>query len=78
VDAALGVSALAVFLPQPDGSFAVFRGAGNARTSDVRLPEDGPLVQRLAAGEPVHAEAITETFPEAGSLDLSYFFPCRV
>ena len=26
----------------------------------------------------MHAEAVTETFPEAGALDLSYFFPCRV
>jgi two-component system NtrC family sensor kinase len=79
VDAALGVNALALFLPDDAGDFAMFRGVGNARrTSDVRLPAAGPLVQRLAAGEPVHAEAITETFPEAGAFDLSYYFPCRV
>jgi PAS domain S-box-containing protein len=79
VDAALGVNALAVFLPGEDGAFAMFRGVGCARgTADVRLPAEGALVRRLAAGEPIHAEALTEAFPEAGALDLSYFFPCRV
>jgi len=79
IDAALGVSALALFLPDDDKSFSIFRCVGCATgTSGVRLPADGPLVQRLAGGEPVHAEAVTETFPEAGALDLSYFFPCRV
>ena len=79
VDAALGVSSLALFLPGDDGAFGIFRCIGCAAgTTGVRLPADGPLVQRLAGGEPVHAEAVTETFPEAGALDLSYFFPCRV
>src|SRR5688572_7175342 len=79
VDAALGISSLALFLPDADGAFAMFRCVGCASgTTGVRLPRDGPLVRRLAGGEPVHAEAITETFPEAGALDLSYFFPCRV
>jgi two-component system NtrC family sensor kinase len=79
VDAALGVSSLALFLPDDDGAFAMFRCVGCAKgTEGVRLPAGGPLVRRLAGGEPVHAEAVTETFPEAGALDLSYFFPCRV
>jgi PAS domain S-box-containing protein len=79
VDAALGVSALALFLPDDDGAFAMFRGVGcGSGTTGVRLPADGALVQRLSGGEPVHAEAVTETFPEAGAFDLSYFFPCRV
>jgi two-component system NtrC family sensor kinase len=79
VDAALGVSALALFLPDDDGAFAIFRSVGcTSGTSGVRLPKDGLLVQRLAGGEPVHAEAVTETFPEAGALDLSHFFPCRI
>src|SRR5688572_9765900 len=80
VDAALGVTSLALFLPEPSGrGFSIFRSVGcTAATAGVRLPANGALVQRLAAGEPVHAEAVTETFPEAGALDLSYFFPCRV
>jgi two-component system NtrC family sensor kinase len=79
VDAALGVSSLALFLPDDDGAFAMFRSVGCASgTSGVRLPAGGPLVQRLSGGEPVHADAVMETFPEAGALDLSYFFPCRV
>jgi two-component system NtrC family sensor kinase len=79
VDAALGVSSLALFLPDDDGAFAIFRSVGCASgTIGVRLPADGALVNRLSAGEPVHAEAVTETFPEAGAWDLSYFFPCRV
>jgi len=80
VDAALGVSALALFLPDENNrGFFIFRSIGCASgTGGVHLPADGPLVRRLAGGEPVHAEAVTETFPEAGALDLSYFFPCRV
>ena len=80
IDAALGVTSLALFLPEPGArGFSIFRCVGcSSGTTGVRLPADGPLVQRLAAGEPVHAEAVTETFPEAGALDLSYFFPCRV
>jgi two-component system, NtrC family, sensor kinase len=79
VDAALGVSSLALFLPEGNGAFAIFRSVGCASGTDgVRLPADGPLVKRLSGGEPVYAEAVTEAFPEAGALDLSYFFPCRV
>jgi PAS domain S-box-containing protein len=79
VDAALGVNGLALFLPDGAGTFSVFRSVGTARGHEAgRLPAGGALVQRLAAGEPVQADAITEAFPEAGALDLSYFFPCRV
>src|SRR5688572_16313602 len=61
VDAALGVSALALFLPDDDKAFSIFRCVGCAPgTAAVRLPADGPLVQRLAIGEPVHAEAVME------------------
>jgi len=35
-------------------------------------------VKALAAGEPVLAEAHAELYPEAGPLDLSHYFPCRV
>ena len=67
VDSALGVNALALFLPDHEGAFAMFRGVGGARgTADAKLPADGALVQRLAGGEPVQADAITEKFPEAG------------
>ncbi|HET7746843.1 MAG TPA: PDZ domain-containing protein, partial [Vicinamibacteria bacterium] len=79
VHAALGVSALALFLPDEDGNFGILTSVGcGASARAVKLPADGPLVRRLAGGQWVHAEAITETYPEAGPLDLSYYFPCRV
>ena len=75
----LGVGSLAVFLPVEDGSFAIFKSIGCAPgTGSVRLPAHGSLVQRLASGEPVHAEAYSDSYPEAGPLDLAYYFPCRV
>jgi two-component system, NtrC family, sensor kinase len=75
----LGVSSLAVFLPRDDGSFGIFKCIGCPPGFEaVRLPRDGSLLARLTAGEPVHAEAYTETYPEAGPLDLTYYFPCRV
>ncbi len=75
----LGVSSLAVFLPREDGSYEIFKSIGCPEGAGaVRLPASGSLVARLASGEPVHAEAYTETYPEAGSLDLAYYFPCRV
>jgi len=79
VGASLGVESLAVFLPEADGSFGVFRSRGCPPAADrVRLPADGPLLRRLAAGEPVHAESDPESLPEVAILDLAYYFPCRV
>lgn len=78
VTAALGVHAMAVFMPEPDGSFAIFTSTGCAPgTERVRLPKDGPLLARLSLGLGVNAEADPDAWPEAGPLDLSYYFPCR-
>ena len=77
--AALGVAATAVFLKERDGSFSAFTSRGGAPgTETLRLPADGPLVARLQSGQPVNAEAGHQDFPEAGPLNLSYYFPCRV
>ena len=74
---ALGVRAIAVYLPAPNGDFEVFRSFGC--TSDPRsLPRAGDLVRRLRAGEPVNTEADPGGFPETADLDLVFFFPCRV
>jgi PAS domain S-box-containing protein len=79
VGASLGVESLAVFLPEGDRSFAVFRSRGCPPAADrVRLPAGGPLLRRLADGEPVHAETDPESLPEVKVLDLAYYFPCRV
>jgi two-component system, NtrC family, sensor kinase len=79
VRTALGPSSLAVFLPDQDGSFSVFRAEGfEASAESARLPAGGALVRRLAAGKPVNAEASLEPLPEAGALNLSHYFPCRV
>ena len=76
---ALGVSSMAVFLPDENGAcFSAFKSVGwPAEQDDARLPAEGWLVQRLAAGEPVNAEALPDPPPEAGALDLSHYFPCR-
>jgi len=79
VGVSLGVESLAVFLPNPDGWFGVFRSRGCPPAADgVRLPPGGPLLRRLAAGEPVHAETDPESLPEVAAFDLAYYFPCRV
>ena len=79
IHAALGASSLAVFLREDDGAFTIFKSVGLAPASgEAVLPEGGALVAALAAGEPVHAETRPETYPEAASLDLSHYFPCRV
>ena len=79
VHAALGVNALALFLPEEDTGFAIFRDLGCAPAArEMGLPALGALVRALAAGEPVAAEAHAELYPEAGPLDLSHYFPCRV
>jgi PAS domain S-box-containing protein len=79
VRGALGVSSMAVFLPSDDGQeFRVFQAAGwDAEQEGARLPAAGQLVQDLATGEPVNAEALSEPPPEAAALDLSHYFPCR-
>jgi PAS domain S-box-containing protein len=74
---ALGVRAIAVFLPGPTGDFEVFR-AFRCATEPHPLPGPGALVQRLQAGEPVNIEADPAAFPEAAESDLVFFFPCRV
>jgi two-component system, NtrC family, sensor kinase len=79
VRAALGVPSLAVFLPDDDGAFAIFRSQGcEAQARAVRLPARGALRQRLDEGGPVNAEALAHELPEAGPLNLAYYFPCRV
>ena len=79
IGAALGVGSMAVFLPDPDGAFSIFKSIGcEAGTESARLPSDGGLVSRLAKGDPVNAEALAEHVPEAGPLNLAYYFPCRV
>jgi PAS domain S-box-containing protein len=76
---ALGVSSVAAFLPDVSGSFSIFASRGCAPGSEsVRLPKGGALLGRLAEGEPLNAETSSEVFPEAGPLDLVYYFPCRV
>ncbi len=79
VHRALGVSALAVFLPDEDGAFRIFRSTGcEPGVEAMPLPAEGPLLARLDSGEPVNAEAATETLPEAGPHNLTHYFPCRV
>jgi two-component system, NtrC family, sensor kinase len=79
VGAALGVRSMAVFLPRDDGAFSIFKSIGCEPGSEtVRLPARGELVSRLAKGDPVNAEALAEHVPEAGPLNLAYYFPCRV
>ena len=79
VGAALGVPSLAVFLPGEDGAFAIFRSRGCEPHARMRrLPADGALRQRLDGGGPVNAGALADELPEAGPLNLAYYFPCRV
>ena len=79
VKAALGVNAAAVFLPASDGSFSVFRAYGLSPGAEtVRLPTGGRLHAALAAGRPVDIENAPEAPPEAATLDLFAYFPCRV
>src|SRR5262249_11763392 len=77
--AAPGVRSVALFLPGDAGRFAVLRHRGcPPAAGQAHLPAGGSLVRALAAGEPVLAEAHAELYPEAGPLDLSHYFPCRV
>ena len=75
VQGALGVGALAVFLPEDDGSFRAFKGAGLPE-GGVRLPGGGALLRRLSTGQPVNAEAAPQDVPEADGLNLTHYFPC--
>ena len=80
VETALGLESIAVFLPQADGAFGIFRSLGcPAGAEVVRLPAQGPLVTHLATGAPFNVESTaSEIAPEATPLNLAYYFPCRV
>jgi PAS domain S-box-containing protein len=79
VCAALGLRSMAAFLPAADGSFAVFRSIGCPDSARwLRLAPSGQLLERLAEGNPVNLETSKESWPEVASLDLAYYFPCRV
>jgi len=79
VQRALGVQSAAAFLPDPDGAFGIFSSIGLQPGSEsARFPAQGALVSRLAAGGPVNAETAAEDYPEAGPLDLVWYFPCRM
>jgi two-component system, NtrC family, sensor kinase len=74
---ALGVQATAIYLPDDDGHFRVFRAAG-CTTDLPPLPSNGHLVSRLAAGALVDLGRDGAAYNEIGASDLAYFFPCRV
>ncbi len=77
VQGALGVSSVAAFLPEPDGAFGIFSAIGCPPGAEtVRLPRSGELLRRLSEGSPLNAESAD--YPEAGPLDLVWYFPCRV
>jgi two-component system NtrC family sensor kinase len=75
---ALGVRAIAVFLPEESGDFAMLRASGLDGAELAPLPRGGALVQRLRAGEPVNAESDPSLYPEVGAAPFVFFFPCRV
>jgi PAS domain S-box-containing protein len=77
VGAALGLNSMAVFLPDGDGAFSIFRSIGCAPGAG-RLSAEGTLLRRLSGGQPINAEAALEELPEAGPLNLTFYFPCRV
>jgi PAS domain S-box-containing protein len=78
VGAALGLNAMALLLPDRDGTFAIFRSIGCQEGAEaVRLSAGGGLLQCLAGGQPLHAETAPE-LPELGLLNLTSYFPCRV
>ena len=77
VHRALGVGALAIFLPEEDGSFRAFKGTGLPEDG-LRLPGGGALLRRLSTGQHVNAEASPQEVPEADGLNLTHYFPCRV
>ena len=75
---ALGVRAIAVFLPEESGDFALLRAGGEEASELISLPRAGALVQRLRAGEPVNAESDPSQYPEIAASSFVFFFPCRV
>jgi PAS domain S-box-containing protein len=77
VHRALGVGTLGIFLPEDDGAFSLFKGAG-LPADGVRLPGGGPLLRRLSTGQQVNAEAAPQDVPEVDALNLTHYFPCRV
>ncbi len=79
VTAALGVSSVAVFLPESDGAFSIFRSMGcPPESARHRLEPRSPLLLRLADGDPVNVEGSSpDAFPEVAALQLAYCFPCR-
>jgi PAS domain S-box-containing protein len=79
VGAALGLDQAALFLPQADGAFAIFKSIGCPKEAEaIRIPAGGPLLARLAQGQPVNGDAPRESRHETARLDLAYYFPCRV
>jgi two-component system NtrC family sensor kinase len=77
VGAALGLNTMAVFLPEEDGGFSIFRSIGCSPDAG-RLSAEGALLRRLSGGQPINAEAASDELPEAGPLNLTFYFPCRV
>jgi two-component system NtrC family sensor kinase len=75
---ALGVRALAIFLPEESGDFAVLRAYGLTAEAPPPLPSSGALVRRLRAGQPVNTESEPAAYPEVAGVELVFFFPCRV
>jgi hypothetical protein len=79
IGSALGVGSMAVLLREEDGAFAVFRSLGcPAGAEAVRLAGSGPLLARLAIGDPVNLDTAPETYAEGAALGLACYFPCRV
>ncbi len=80
VNAALGLDAGAVFLPRPR-RIAVrvpLHGLRRGRRERASARARTAAPAACSQGAPVHAEATPEDFPEAGSLPLAHYFPCRV
>ncbi len=79
LQSALGIDAIAVFLPEASGDYAIYRSKGCAPEAEaVRLPARGMLIQKVSAGAPVNVELSPGALTESAPLDLSYYFPCQV
>jgi PAS domain S-box-containing protein len=79
IQAALGVDSVAVFLPERDRAFTLFRSRGTPPGAEtLRLPMGGGLLSYLASGEPLDVETTPVPPPEIAPLDLTHYFPCRV
>jgi len=76
VASALGVRAIAIFLPREDGALAVFRSQGcRDATQEARLPAETEHRLHLAGGAPLTPEELPAEIHEAMP-ELGYFFPC--